>query len=144
MDYITINILRELQAVGFSYPEYEHFLNIGMLFFYHDDEYLIGGFSEGDFSEQDKEVAQKGEWLPEASQLLAWLRNTGFKVTVSMNEANYYSVQAIDSINALIYSGGDYTLANALAKVIIRICKSKQRKYSPQTTFRLQIYQKNN
>ena len=39
MDYITIDTLRKLQAVGFTYPEYEHFLNIGMMFFYNDDEY---------------------------------------------------------------------------------------------------------
>lgn len=138
MDHITIYTLRKLQSVGFSYPEYEHFLNIGMLYFYHNDEYLIGGFTEGTFSEQDKEVAQKGDWLPEAAQLLAWLRNTEFDVTVSVNEA-HYSVQAFDSINASVYSGNDYTLANALANVIYKICKSKRRKYSPKATFRLPI-----
>lgn len=139
MDYITINTLQKLRAVGFSYPEYEHFLNYGMLYYYHDDEYLIGGFSEGDFTERDKEVAQQGEWLPEDTQLLEWLKYTDFKVTVSVDEENYYSIQAIDSINNAVYTGGDYTLANALAKVIIKVCKSKRREYTPKTTFRLRV-----
>ena len=46
MDYITIDTLRKMKAVGFTYPEYEHFLNYGMLFYYNDDEYFIGGFSK--------------------------------------------------------------------------------------------------
>lgn len=99
MDYITIDTLRKLQAVGFTYPEYEHFLNIGMMFFYNDDEYLIGGYCKGDLSEKDIEVAQRGDWLPEASQLLEWLKNTHFNVTITLNDEPYYSVQATDTIN---------------------------------------------
>lgn len=144
MDYITIYTLRKMRVVGFSYPEYEHFLNHGMLFYYQDDEYLIGGFSKDDFTEQDKEVAQQGEWLPEATQLLKWLQKVDFSVAVSMDEVNYYSVQAMDTINGAIYTGGDYTLANALAKVIIKVCKSNRREYTPKTTLRLRAIEENN
>ncbi len=136
MDYITINTLKKLQAVGFSYPDYEHFLNQGMLFYYQDDEYRIGGFSKDDFTEQDKIVAEQGEWLPEASQLLAWLKNTDFRVTISMDETSCYSVQATDIINNAFYNAGDYTLANALAKVIMKICKSHLRRYVPKRSIR--------
>ncbi len=141
MDYITIDTLRKLQAVGFTYPEYEHFLNVGMLFFYNDDEYLIGGFCNDNFSEKDIEVAQQGVWLPESSQLLEWLKNTHFNVKITLNEEAYYSVQATDTINQSLYSGSGYPLANALAKVIIKICKSKQRAYIPEPTLRLHIEQ---
>lgn len=136
MDYITIYTLRKMRAAGFSYPDYEHFLNQGMLFFYQDDEYWIGGYGKDDFTKQDKIVAEQGEWLPEASQLLAWLKNTAFHVSISLDESNYYAVQATDTINNAVYAGGDYTLANALANVITKICKSRLRAYTPKSSIR--------
>ena len=139
MDNITVNTLRDLKAVGFSYPEYEHELNFGMLYFYHDDEYQIGGFCPDDFTEQDRIVAQQGEWLPDSSQLLEWLGNTDFSVNILMDDVHHFSVQATDTLNGLVYTGGGYGLANALAKVILKICKSKKREYIPRTTLRLQI-----
>ena len=139
MDYITLNTLQSLKDVGFSYPEYEHFLNNGMLFYYQGDEYFIGGYSNGNFSKQDMEIARNGVWLPEASQLLAWLVHTGFRVTITNEENGYYNIQAIDLINGSEYKGKDLTFANTLAVVIKKICKSQKREYIPEVTFRLQI-----
>ena len=139
MDYITIDTLRKMKAVGFTYPEYEHFLNYGMLFYYNDDEYFIGGFSNNTFSDLDKEVAQKGEWLPEAVQLLEWLTNTDFKVAVSIDEGQYFSIQAIDTTDGTPFNGGGLTLADALAKTITKICKSNRRNYIPRAKLRLEI-----
>ena len=139
MDYITIDTLRKMRSAGFSYPEYEHFLNYGMLFYYHDDEYFIGGFSNGAFSELDKEVSQQGEWLPEAAQLLEWLTNTDFKVSISIDDGQYFSIQAIDMIDGTLFNGGGVTLANALAKTITKICKSNRRQYIPNSRPRLDI-----
>ena len=139
MDYITIDTLRKMKAVGFSYPEYEHFLNYGMLFYYNDDEYFIGGFSNNTFSDLDKEVAQQGEWLPEAAQLLEWLTNTDFKVTISIDEGHYFSIQVIDTTDGTLFNGGGLTLANALAKTIAKICKSNRRSYVPRAKLRLEI-----
>ena len=139
MDYITIDTLRQMCAVGFSYPDYEHFLNYGMLYHYNGDEYFIGGFSGDDFRDQDREVAAKGQWLPEASQLLSWLTATDFSVTISVDEKMYFSIQATDTINGTQYTGGGLTLANALAKTITKICKSHRRPYIPRSTHRLEI-----
>jgi len=139
MDYITIDTLRKMKAVGFSYPDYEHFLNYGMLYYYHNDEYFIGGYSNGNFSDQDREVAQQGEWLPEAVQLLEWLTNTDFKVSISIDDEQYFTIQAIDMIDGTLFNGGGLTLANALAKTITKICKSKHRPYIPKTRLKLEI-----
>ena len=139
MDYISLNVLQKLKASGFSYPEYEHFLNNGMLFYYQGDEYLIGGYSKGNFSEQDIEVAKNGVWIPEASQLLSWLAHTDFCTTITNDGEGCYKVQATDLVNGSIYYGRDLTFANALAVVIKKICRSKQREYIPEPTFRLQI-----
>lgn len=139
MDYITIDTLKKMRAVGFTYPEYEHFLNFGMLFYYNDEEYFVGGFSNDTFSELDKEAALNGEWLPEAAQLLEWLTNTDFKVTISNDDGQYFSIQAIDMIDGTHFIGGGLTLANALAKTITKICKSNRRSYIPRTRLRLGI-----
>lgn len=139
MDYVTIDTLRKMKAVGFSYPDYEHFLNYGMLYYYHGDEYFIGGYAAGDFSELDKEVAQQGEWLPEAMQLLEWLTNTDFKVNISIDDGQYFSIQAIDMADGMLFNGGGVTFANALAKTITKICKSKRRSYIPKPKLRLEI-----
>ena len=139
MDHITIDTLRKMKAAGFSYPDYEHFLNFGMLYYYNDDAYFIGGYSAGEFSDKDREVAAHGEWLPEASQLLSWLTDTDFRVNISVDDGMYFSIQATDMADGTIYNGGDLTLANALAKTITKICKSKHRPYIPNTKPRLEI-----
>lgn len=139
MDNITIDTLRKMRAAGFSYPEYEHFLNYGMLFYYHNDEYVIGGFSNGAFSDIDKEVAQKGEWLPDAAQLLEWLTDTDFKVNISIDDGQYFTIKATDMIDGALYNGGGITLADALAKTITKICKSNRRSYVPRARLRLEI-----
>jgi len=139
MDYITIDTLHKMRAVGFSYPDYEHFLNYGMLYHYNGDEYYIGGFSSGEFSDQDKEVAEQGEWLPEASQLLSWLTDTDFSVSISVEDGVYFTIQATDMLDGTLYNGGGLTLANALAKTITKICKSNRRPYIPKSRLRLEI-----
>ena len=140
MDYITIDTLRKMRAVGFSYPYYEHLLNYGMLYHYNGDEYFIGGFSAGGFNDQDREAAEHGEWLPEAAQLLSWLRDTHFSVNLSVEDM-YCSVQAADMTNGALYNGGGFTPADALAKTIIKICKSNRRPYIPESRLRLEIMQ---
>ena len=109
-------------------------------FYYNDEEYFIGGFSNNTFSDLDKEVAQQGEWLPEAAQLLEWLTNTDFKVTISIDEGQYFSIQAIDITDGTLFNGGGLTLANALAKTITKICKANRRSYVPRAKLRLEIF----
>ena len=139
MDYITLTTLQKLKEAGFSYPEYEHFLNSGMLYHYQGDEYLIGGFAGGQFTRQDVEAARYGIWLPEASQLLSWLTHTGFRVTITNEPEPFYQVQATDTVTGSVYDGKDLTLANALAVTIRKICKSAQRPYIPAPSLRLPI-----
>ena len=125
MDYITIETLRKMKASGFSYPEYEHFLNYGMLYYYHHDEYFIGGYSAGEFSDLDREVAQNGEWLPEATQLLEWLAINDFTVNITIDDSKYFIVQATGIVDSSLFDGAAPDLSNALAATITKICKSK-------------------
>lgn len=140
MDNISLNTTLKLKSVGFSYPEYEHFLNIGMCYYYLDSEYLIGGSCSGNFSSMDAEVACNGIWLPNESQLLEWLRKTEFDVTINWNsDDKYFNLCAIDRINGQQYVAGGIDLPNGLAKVIYKICKSHRRAYVPEETLRIQL-----
>lgn len=111
-----------------------------MLYFYHDDEYVIGGNSLADFSEQDRLVSQQGCWLPDDSQLLKWLQETDFDVSIQWDsEERYFHVWATDCQNGVKYKAGGIDIANALAKLIYKICKSAQRPYVPHESLRLEI-----
>ena len=119
MSYITVNQYRDLKSVGFSYPEYEHDLNSGRIFFYNNDEYFIGGFCTKEFTEMDIEVAQNGEWLPDDSQLFEWLHQTGFEIRTEAFPDNFYLyIEVIDTINGATYHAGGCSFADAAANVI--------------------------
>lgn len=80
MTYITLEIKKKLDSVGFSFQDYERFLNVGMVYSYQEDEYIVGGFCNAEFSQTDKEVTSNGEWLPDSHQLFRWLQQCGFDV----------------------------------------------------------------
>ena len=141
MDYITIETLRKMREAGFTYPDYEHLLNYGMLYHYNGDEYFIGGFSACGFSDRDRDAAEHGEWLPEAAQLMSWLTDTDFGLCISVEDGRYFSIQATDMLDGTLYEGGGYSLADALAKVITKICRSKRRPYVPRSRLKLEIIQ---
>lgn len=111
-----------------------------MRFFYKDDEYLIGGNSLDDFSETDRLVAKNGCWLPDESQLLKWLQNCDFDVTVQWNAAtSYFSVFASAEDKGTQFTGGGITLVDALAKIIYKICKTRKPPPIPSDVFRIEI-----
>ena len=139
MSHLTRHTVEEMRAAGFTYPAYEHFVNIGMLYACGEDEYLIGGSCAAAFTQQDVTAAESGLWLPGAEQLLEWLKYTDFTAEISMNEDGYFVVQATDQINGAVYTGGGLRLVDALAKVIGKICKSKKRSYVPREPLRIPI-----
>ena len=140
MGNITFNTMLKLKSVGFAYPDYEHYLNKGMLYFYRDDEYLIGGNSLAGFSENDQLASQQGCWLPDDSQLLKWLQETEFDVLIQWNSAErYFHIWATDCQNSVKYTAGGIILVDALAKLIYKICKSARRPYIPHESLKLEI-----
>jgi len=122
----------KMKTVGFSYPEYEHFLNYGMVYYYLEDEYIIGGPCDADFSEQDRKVAQEGVWLPDTTQLLSWLDACLITYKIHWNStANCYNIEMIDELLGAKFCSGGIILVDALAKGIIKLCKAGLRKYVP-------------
>ena len=129
-----------MRAAGFSYPEFENILNNGMMYYYLGDEYIIGGFSQEGFSECDKLVQQNGCWLPDEAHLLNWLNANGFSYSLQWsNDQKRYRIEVNDSICNASYTAGGIDVINTLAKVIIKICKSKLRSYIPVSNLRVEI-----
>lgn len=129
-----------MRAAGFSYPEFEILLNKGLTYYYCGDEYTVGGFSQDDFSEYDRLVCQNGCWLPDETHLFSWLNVNGFSYSLQWsNEQKHYCIEVNDSTCNARYSAGGIDVVNTLAKVIIKICKSKLRSYVPVTNLRLEI-----
>lgn len=140
MENITYETMQKLKSVGFTYPDYEHFLNSGMMYDVQGEQYLISGNSVDGFSEQDRLAAQERCWLPDGEQLLKWLQNNGFAVTIQWDAAErYFHVMAKDGLSGTEYSRGGPTFADALALLIYKICKSARRPYIPEPTLRLEV-----
>lgn len=139
MTYITLDTKKRLEAAGFSFPDYEEFLNLGMVYSYQEDEYVIGGFCNSEYSQKDEEVYQHGDWLPDSNQLLQWLQQCGFDISVRWNaqECSFYISATKQEYGEFEARGID--LADGLASVIYKICKATQGKCVPKRMFRLEI-----
>ena len=138
MDNITEYMIRQLQSVGFSYPDYEHHLNFGMVYAWNSGTYRIGGCEDGTFSKTDRQAAAEGLWLPDSDQLLSWLKGCGFTVSMQLDADGYCHVTATDSGSGNQYSGSGPVLSHALHKAIYKICKSGG-PYRPEPILRLEI-----
>ena len=139
MTNITLETKRKLESVGFSFPDYERFLNLGMVYSYQEDEYVVGGFCNAEFSQIDEEAVQNGEWLPDSHQLLQWLQQCGFDVSMQ-----YSACECQFRISAAHPEYGEYEthgvdLANGLASVIYKICKANNGKCVPESMLRAEI-----
>lgn len=140
MSYITYQTMQKLLSVGFTFPDYEHFLNLGMVYYHKGNEYFIGGSCGSGYSEQDKYIAHNGCWLPCEDHLLEWLTRVEFDVSIRRDSVTrYFCVQAIDTLTRDEYHAGGVTLANALAKIIYKICKASIREFVPYSVDRLEI-----
>ena len=140
MDTLTSETVEKLRSVGFCYPDREHLLNTGMVYFYEGETYVIGGGDSQDFTEQDCLVAREGCWLPDLSHLLNWLSATDFSYTLHHDSTQgLFHLTAHDTITGTDFCHSGSDLLNSLAKVIFKICRSKERPYIPSPEFSLEI-----
>ena len=139
MRNITLETKRKLESVGFSFSDYERFLNLGMVYSYQEDEYVVGGFCNTEFSQTDEEVVQNGEWLPDSDQLFQWLQQCDFDVSVRWGaEDGRFYISATHPEHGEFQTQG-VDLANGLASVIYKICKATQGQCVPESLMRAKI-----
>lgn len=140
MQHITVQTMRKLQSVGFCYPEYEGFLNYGMVFNYQGDDFYIGGLSGTPLGKELHWISTDGVWLPDSEQLLNWLQMANFNVSVQIDAKTLaFSILAIDNENGAQYEAEAFNLVQCAANVVYKICKSQKRLYIPKSRLRIEI-----
>lgn len=140
LGHVPIEMVIKMKSVGFSFVENEHFLNLGVVFYYQGKEHYIGGTALDEFTEKEKEIAAAGIWLPSDEDLLDWLNLVSFDVFIERNhDTKIFQVKAVDKQTGYLYRAGHSDLAYALAKIVYSICKEKCRPYIPEEQLRLKI-----
>lgn len=125
---ITIFTAQELYSLGFTYHHYQNHIHKGMVFYYNDSEWILGGNVDEDLSKFDMELTQKGTWLPSEWHLLEWLQENDFVFAI-INQDGFFEIQCKDSITNTVYTTKVPTLDFALATIIKKILKKKERQF---------------
>lgn len=132
---LTINMMLNLKKYGFEFEEFEHYYNIGMVYYYDHREYFIGGIvdfnetfpimgDEGTPDAGDQSIAEKGIWLPNEGDLMLWLqRKWNYNITIRyVDDEQYYYGIADDGKSESIHGSGPDLLC-CLYKLVLKVCK---------------------
>ncbi len=125
---LTIDMMLNLKKLGFTFEQFEHECNPGMVYHYDNCEYVIGGkCDENPCSHTDQIIAQKGQWLPDESHLMMWLQwRCDYNVTIEYIADDRYFYGTAESADDELFKGSGPDLLCCLYKLILKICKNKQ------------------
>lgn len=124
---LTINMMLDLKKNGFTFEQFEHDCNPGMVYYYNQCEHIIGGICNGTPpSNEDHIISNEGIWLPDESHLMLWLQwKWNYDVTISYNSENRYFYGFVDNGIDDIIRGSGPDLLCCLYKLVLKICKYK-------------------
>lgn len=125
---IGIGAVEKLRKAGFSFKRWDNYFEPGMVFWYDQHEWVVGGRVFGKKIDLPDKVKQEGIWLPDAWHLELWLTENDFDFTIRYTE-EYYYVEAVDSVLLSNFSAQSGTLEYALTKLICKICKKGEREF---------------
>ena len=125
---ININQAEELYKLGFTFKHYQENIHKGMVFYYNNNELIIGGNSQEDLSDSDLEVVRNGIWLPSSWHLFEWLRNNDFAFYIKY-EGDLIELFCKDSMTGREYLTNTLTLDYTLSCTIRKILKKKEREF---------------
>ncbi len=128
MDYVTVSLAEELNSSGFSYKHYKENPHKGMVFYYENEEWIIGGQSDGDFSDEELKIINNGIWLPSQVHLMEWLEDNDFVYAI-VNNDGFYEVICKDIHTNTQFQTKMPTLSYTLAKTIKKILKKHEREF---------------
>ena len=123
---ITYYQAKELYSLGFSFRHYTNNIHKGMVFYYKDSEWVIGGNENDNLSDEEKVIANNGIWLPSSLHLIDWLVDNDF-VFIIKNTDGFFDIICKDSITETQYESKTPTLEVTLASIIKKILKKKER-----------------
>jgi hypothetical protein len=125
---ITINVAKELYNLGFSYKHYEQNIHKGMVYYYHNYEWVIGGNMDEEVSDADRKIVAEGIWLPSEIHLIEWITDNDFIFSL-VNQDGFFELRCKDSICGTEYYTKVPTLELAFAIIIKKILKKKERPF---------------
>ncbi len=125
---ITSFEAKELYSLGFSFRHYQNHFHKGMVYLYGESEWVIGGNVDGDMSVVDKEIINKGLWLPSEMHLIEWLLDNEFVFSI-INIDGFFDFTCKDSITKTEYHTKVPTLELALVTIIKKILKKRERMF---------------
>lgn len=127
---INIDRANQLYSLGFAHRHYQEHFHRGMVFYYDNSEWIIGGNKDEDLTEQDMKIIENGVWLPSANHLMEWLQENSFNFSISpLKSSMMVEIQCMDSITGTEYSPTVSVLEVALACLIRKILKKSERKF---------------
>ena len=129
---LTIDMMSNLKKHGFTFEQFEHDCNPGMVYYYDNCEYILGGRCDGTpCSDEDQMAAQKGQWLPDESHLMLWLQwKLDYDVTVEYVADKRYFYGTAKNTDVEEFKGSGPDLLCCLYKLILKICKHNQSRNS--------------
>lgn len=125
---VTVFVANELFSLGFTYKFYQNNPVKGMMYYYNDTEWIIGGSCEGDLTQEDLKVVKGGVWLPSVDHLLEWLVDNEFVFSI-VNTNGFYEIDCVDSLTKTKYHTVTPTLDYSLAVIVKKILKKKEREF---------------
>lgn len=125
---LTIDMMLNLRKNGFTFNEFENDCDPGMVFYYNDCEYSIGGKWDGTpCSVLDQAIANNGVWLPDESDLMLWLQwKCNYNVVIKYVASERYFYGTAEGDEGKIFKGSGPDLLCCLYKLVLKICKNNQ------------------
>ena len=135
---LTYDMMLKLQSVGFEFKQFEHECSPGMVYYYDNKEYTIGGAWDGtSCSVHEQKIARDGIWLPNEGDLARWLELTNHDIEIKYFDS-YYHGKATDELGN-VFEGGGGDLLCCLYKMIYKVCKKSNGSIKPEKIIILEI-----
>ena len=125
---ISIMVAQELYDLGFSYRHYKEHISKGMVYYYDNNEWVIGGNANEPITDFQEKIVKNGIWLPSENHLIEWLLDNDFTFSI-VNNDGFFEVNCLDSITGTKYSAKLPTLEFAIAAIIKKILKKHEREF---------------
>jgi len=101
-----------------------------MVYYHNNSEWVLGGDLSARLTEFDMEIVKNGIWLPSEVHLIEWLMENDFIFRIIHDNPDMrVTIHCEDAITGAVFSPTVSSLADALACLIIKILKKRERPF---------------
>lgn len=139
MNYITIEMAKELYDLGFSFRFRQEQPDRSMTFFRDGIYFQLGGNNCLELNEKECKEIKDAVWIPDEWDLELWLEWNDFAYFISSISPEV-RVECVDKQTGTRYSSTMRPVCYGLWKVIIKILKKKERIFDYNNADNMQVY----